>query len=93
MVVIGFRRLDSVCQDRDATRDVRRTRRFPAGNPSLDCPPTALINQWYLYIRDCDLDAFFLKCSRYFPCHAKVCLNGHECLKAQLCKAGLPFKG
>lgn len=53
---------------------------------------TALVNQWYIYIRDRDFGPFFLKFSSYFPYNAKVCLNGHECLKAQLHQAGVPFK-
>ena len=53
---------------------------------------TALVNQWYLYIRDRDFGPFFLKFSSYFPYNAKLCLNGHECLKAQLRQAGVPFK-
>jgi len=53
---------------------------------------TAMVNQWYLYIRDRDFGPFFLKFSSYFPYNAKLCLNGHEFLKAQLVKAGIPFK-
>jgi len=53
---------------------------------------TALVNQWYLYIRDRDFGPFFLKFSSYFPYNAKLCLNGHEFLKTQLAKAGIAFK-
>jgi len=53
---------------------------------------TALVNQWYLYIRDRDFGPFFLKFSSYFPYNAKLCLNGHEFLKAQLAQAGIPFQ-
>jgi hypothetical protein len=53
---------------------------------------TALINQWYVYIKDEDFGPFFLKFSSYFPYNAKLCLNGHEYLKCQLRKAGVPFK-
>jgi len=53
---------------------------------------TAMINQWYVYIKDEDFGPFFLKFSSYFPYNAKLCLNGHEYLKCQLRKAGIPFK-
>ncbi len=53
---------------------------------------TAMVNQWYIYIRDCDFGPFFLKFSSYFPYTAKLCLNGHEFLKCQLRHAGIPFK-
>jgi hypothetical protein len=52
----------------------------------------ALVNQWYLYIRDRDFGPFFLKFSSYFPYTAKLCLNGHEFLKCQLRSAGIPFQ-
>jgi len=52
---------------------------------------SALVNQWYLYIKDVDFGPFFLKFSSYFPYNAKLCLNGHEFLKAQLKQTGLPF--
>jgi hypothetical protein len=45
---------------------------------------TALVNQWHLYIKDADFGPFFLKFSSYFPYNARLCLNGHEFLKAQL---------
>ena len=53
---------------------------------------SALVNQWYIYIRDRDFGPFFLKFSSYFPCNAKICLNGHEFLKCQLRNAGIPYK-
>jgi len=52
---------------------------------------SAMVNQWYLYIRDRDFGPFFLKFSSYFPYNGKVCLNGHEFLKCQLRNAGIPF--
>jgi hypothetical protein len=53
---------------------------------------SAMVNQWYIYIRDRDFGPFFLKFSRYFPYNAKICLNGHEFLKCQLRNAGILFK-
>ena len=53
---------------------------------------TALVNQWYLYLRDRDFVPCFLKFSRDFPDNAKRCLNGHEVLKAQLARASVAFE-
>ena len=53
---------------------------------------TAMVNQWYVYIKDKDFGPFFLKFSSYFPYNAKLCLNGHEYLKCQLQQAGIPFQ-
>ena len=53
---------------------------------------TAMVNQWYIYIKDQEFGPLFLKFSSYFPYNAKLCLNGHEYLKCQLRKAGLSFK-
>jgi len=53
---------------------------------------TAMVNQWYVYIKDRDFGPLFLKFSSYFPYNAKLCLNGHEYLKCQLQQARIPFK-
>jgi len=53
---------------------------------------TAMVNQWYVYIKDKDFGPLFLKFSSYFPYNAKLCLNGHEYLKCQLQQAGIRFK-
>jgi hypothetical protein len=53
---------------------------------------TAMVNQWYVYLKDKDFGPLFLKFSSYFPYNAKLCLNGHEYLKCQLQQAGIRFK-
>lgn len=53
---------------------------------------TAMVNHWYIYIRDRNFGPFFLKFGSYFPYNGKVCLNGHEFLKCQLRNKGIPFK-
>lgn len=53
---------------------------------------TALVNQWYIYLRDRNFGPFFLKFSSYFPYNAKLCLNGHEFLKCQLRNQDIPFE-
>lgn len=53
---------------------------------------SALVNQWYIYVRDRNFGPFFLKFSSYFPYNAKLCINGHEFLKCQLRNAGIAFQ-
>ncbi len=63
--------------------------------PSADPRPvaaSAVVNQYYFYIVDRDFGPLFIKLSSYFPCNGKVCLNGHEYLKRQLAKRGIPFE-
>ena len=53
---------------------------------------TAMVNHYYFYIQDEDFGPFFLKFCSYFPYTAKLCINGHEYVKRQLLKAGIPFE-
>ena len=53
---------------------------------------TAMVNPYYFYIQDDDFGPLFLKFCSYFPYTAKLCINGHEYVKRQLLKAGIPFE-
>jgi len=53
---------------------------------------TAMVNHYYWYCVDRDFGPFFLKFCSYFPCNAKLCLNGHEYAKCQLRQEGIDFK-
>jgi hypothetical protein len=53
---------------------------------------TAMVNHFYFYCLDEDFGPFFLKYCTYFPYNAKLCLNGHEYVKRQLAKEGIPFE-
>jgi hypothetical protein len=53
---------------------------------------TAMVNQLYFYCLDEDFGPFFLKFCTYFPYNAKLCINGHEYVKRQLAKEGIPFE-
>jgi hypothetical protein len=53
---------------------------------------TAMVNHYYFYIVDRDFGPIFIKFCSYFPYAAKVCLNGHEWLKRQLTRRGIPFE-
>lgn len=53
---------------------------------------TAMVNHYYFYGVDEDFGPFFIKFCSYFPCNAKLCLNGHEYVKRQLAKEGIAFE-
>jgi hypothetical protein len=53
---------------------------------------TAMVNHYYFYGIDEDFGPFFLKICTYFPYNAKLCINGHEYVKQQLAKEGIPFE-
>lgn len=74
---------------------VLRTERRPAPNGATYpwiVRSSAMVNQWYIHIRDPDFGPFFLKFGTYFLYTAKICLNGHEFLKCQLRKADIPLQ-
>jgi hypothetical protein len=50
------------------------------------------VNQFYFYGIDADFGPFFLKFCTYFPYNAKLCINGHEYVKRQLAKEGIPYE-
>jgi hypothetical protein len=52
---------------------------------------TAKVNHFYVYAVDADFGPFFLKFGSYFPCNAKLCLNGHEYVKRPLPQRGVPM--
>jgi hypothetical protein len=51
-----------------------------------------MVNHYYFYCVDEDFGPFFLKICSYFPYNAKLNINGHEYLKCQLAKRGVPFE-
>lgn len=53
---------------------------------------TAMPNHYYIYIVDRDFGPLFIKFCTYFPYAAKLCLNGHEWLKRQLTRRGIPYE-
>jgi hypothetical protein len=53
---------------------------------------TAMVNHYYFYGVDEDFGPFFIKFCSYFPCNAKLCLNGHEYVKQQLGREGIAFE-
>lgn len=79
----------------EKTPVIQTERRY---NPQTGAPypwlvqSTAMVNHFYFYCVDSDFGPFFLKFCSYFPCNAKLCINGHEYLKRQLTKEGIPFE-
>jgi hypothetical protein len=53
---------------------------------------TAMVNHYYVYLVDRDFGPLFIKFCSYFPYAAKLCLNGHEWLKRQLTRRGIPYE-
>ena len=51
-----------------------------------------MVNHYYFYGIDEDFGPFFLLFCTYFPYNAKLCINGHEYVKRQLAKEGIPFE-
>jgi hypothetical protein len=49
------------------------------------------VNQYYFYLHDADWGPAFIKVGSYLPHPVRVCLNGNEWLKQQLCKEAIPF--
>jgi hypothetical protein len=52
---------------------------------------TGMVNHFYFYCVDADFGPFFLKFCSYFPCNAKLCLNGNHWAQRQAAKAGIAF--
>jgi hypothetical protein len=50
------------------------------------------VTHYYFYLLDPQWGPAFLKVCSYAPFTMKLCLNGHEWLKRQLKKAGIPFE-
>ena len=53
---------------------------------------TAMVNHYCFYGIDKDFGPFFLKICTYFPYNAKLCIHGHDYVKQQLAKEGIPFE-
>jgi hypothetical protein len=54
---------------------------------------SAMVNHhYYFYCVGEDFGPFFLKLCSYFPCNAKLCINGNECAKCQVRKRGISFE-
>jgi len=50
------------------------------------------VNHYYFYLHDAQWGPAFIKIGTYLPYPIKVCLNGHEWVKQQLRRTGIPFR-
>jgi len=50
------------------------------------------VNHYYFYVLDREWGPAFIKFCSYVPFGIRVCLNGHEWVKCQLRKSGIPFE-
>jgi hypothetical protein len=73
-------------------RTERRRSQTTGGTYPWIVESTAMVNHYYFYGVDEDFGPFFLKFCSYFPYNSKLCINGHEYLKRQLAKRGIPFE-
>ncbi|MGB6457701.1 MAG: hypothetical protein WBH47_24775 [Streptosporangiaceae bacterium] len=53
---------------------------------------TGLVNHFYVYCVDADFGPFFLKFCSYFPCNARLCVNGNHWAQRQAARAGIAFE-
>lgn len=51
-----------------------------------------MVNHYYFYVLDRDWGPGFIKFASYAPFGVRLCLNGHEWLKRQLTRRGIPFQ-
>ena len=49
------------------------------------------VKHYYFYLHDAEWGPAFIKVGTYLPYPVRVCLNGHQWLKQQLLKEGVPF--
>jgi len=69
-------------------------KRSPNGIPHYDFTRASVcVNHYYFYILDRDFGPAFIKLCSYAPFAGRVWLNGHEWVKHQLGKKGIPFTG
>jgi hypothetical protein len=65
---------------------VFRTERRRNANTGATYPwlvrSSAMVNPFYVYPVDRDFGPFFLKFCSYFPCNAKLCINGPQRLES-----------
>lgn len=78
----------------EKARSFRATkRRGPRGGVVFDFSrQSVFVKHYYFYVQDLDWGPAFLKVGTYVPYPIKLCLNGHEWVKQQLRREGIPFE-
>lgn len=71
-----------------------RPQRSASGIPHYEFTRASVcVNHYYFYIMDRDFGPCFIKLCSYAPFAGRVWINGHEWVKRQLHKQGIPFTG
>jgi hypothetical protein len=84
--------LIGIAQEKTTTFRAYRPRRSASGVPHYDFTRASVcVNHYYFYILDRDFGPSFIKLCSYAPFAGRVWLNGHEWVKRQLQKRGIPF--
>ncbi len=84
--------LIGIAQEKTTAFRSYRPRRNSSGVPHYDfARASACVNHYYFYILDRDFGPSFIKLCSYAPFAGRVWLNGHEWVKRQLQKRGIPF--
>jgi hypothetical protein len=77
-----------------AFRGYQPKKRSATGVPHYEFTRASVcVNHFYFYILDRDFGPCFIKLCSYAPFAGRVWLNGHEWVKRQLDKKGIPFTG
>lgn len=81
-----------IAQERERSFKAKK-KPTPSGSVSFDFSrQSVFVNQLYFYVHDRDWGPAFIKIGTYVPYPVKLCLNGHEWLKQQLSREGIPFE-
>jgi len=84
--------LIGIAQEKTTAFRAYRPRRSSSGVPHYDFTrASACVNHYYFYILDREFGPSFIKLCSYAPFAGRVWLNGHEWVKHQLQKRGIPF--
>lgn len=86
--------LIGIAQEKAMAFRAYRPKRGSTGVPHYDFARASVcVNHYYFYIMDRDFGPCFIKLCSYAPFSGRVWLNGHEWVKHQLHKQGIPFTG
>lgn len=84
--------LIGIAQERATAFRAYRPKRGPTGVPHFEFVRASVcVNHYYFYILDRDFGPCFIKLCSYAPFTGRVWINGHEWVKRQLEKRGIPF--
>lgn len=84
--------LIGIAQERASAFRTYRSSRGPTGVPHYEFTRAAVcVNHYYFYLLDRDFGPCFIKLCSYAPFAGRLWLNGHQWVKCQLEREGIPF--